>query len=36
MKEISYVGIKLTKAKSITEGLTRCKIDKLSRKNPVY
>jgi hypothetical protein len=36
MKDFSYVSIKLTKAKTITEGITRCKIDKLSRKNPVY
>jgi hypothetical protein len=36
MKEISYVGLKLTKAKSLNEGLTRCKIDKLTRKNPLY
>lgn len=26
MKDFSFVGIKLTKAKSISEGLTRCKI----------
>lgn len=36
MKEISYVGIKLTKAKSISEGLNKCKIQKLTRNNPVY
>jgi len=36
MREFSYVGIKLTKAKTISEGLTKCKIDKLTRQNPVY
>jgi hypothetical protein len=36
MKDFSYVGIKLTKAKTISEGLTKCKIQKLTRQNPVY
>jgi len=36
MKELSYVGIKITKAKTIREGLTKCKIQKLTRKNPIY
>ena len=36
MKDFSYVGIKITKAKTISQGLTRCKIQKLSRNNPVY
>ena len=36
MKDFSYVGIKLTKAKTISEGLTKCKIEKLTRQNPVY
>jgi hypothetical protein len=36
MKDVSYVGIKSMKAKSISEGLTRCRIDRLSRQNPIY
>lgn len=36
MKDFSYVGIKITKAKTISEGLTKCKIEKLTRRNPLY
>lgn len=36
MKDFSYVGIKSTKAQSISEGLTRCKVQKLTRRNPIY
>lgn len=36
MKDFSFVGIKLTKAKTISEGLTKCKIQKLTRQNPLY
>ena len=36
MRDFSYVGIKLTKAKTISEGLTKCKIQKLTRQNPLY
>jgi hypothetical protein len=36
MREFSYVGIKLTKTKTLSEGLTKCKIQKLTRQNPLY
>jgi len=36
MRGLTYVNIKSTKAKSISEGMTRCQIEKLSRNNPVY
>lgn len=36
MKDFSYVGIKLTKAHSLSQGINRCKIQRLTRKNPVY
>lgn len=36
MKDYSYVGIKMSKAKSLCEGLERCIVDKFGKQNPIY